>query len=656
MNTLELDAGLSLAPTSGLWLFAGSLVEYPAREEGVMRITIMDPLLLTAAVPLAGFLIALILPDALNRLRWIVTVVTTAITLDFAVRIMVLTTPGTVVTGGEDLSFIVLGPFVGADKVVPLFFADNLSTLMAAAVSTAAFLVSVYMYETPVKYGNGRAFLSYFLLGLAGTNTALLAGNALVLVIGWMLAGLSLLLLVSRVQEVTPGLSSAWFRTVMLLGLGDIALLFGVFIMLYADPGTAGDLSGAYSKGLLLTMGDHGTAEAFFIIALMIAAVAKTACVPFHSWLPALSAKMPAALPAFLPACAGMTLGTYILARLTMSLYRQYSLPLWTWEVLLAVGVLTMLWGVVMAAAENDLKKIFSYLTISQMGFAVAGIGTGVSVGTAGGVIQVVNAIIFMPALFMVAGNIEHSTGLVQIDQMKGLGRRMPSTSIAFLLAAAAATGVPPMSGFTSKWMIFQGLIEIGRPILLLFAMIGTAATFLVFARIGWRLLAPMDRHNVTAPVLVPAPLTSPALLLGMAALVTGIVPWLMTSLLGVLPGQAESLWEPAWALTLVLVSIVAAIVVVLMPSLSKVDASETENTAQTKAPVRTPEDVLHSFEALAGTLVSNKYDVYLLVSRTAAGVRDHIGACGEGRVSRYAAYAFLSLGAIMSVIYVWIL
>jgi len=643
-----------LSAASSFWLFATRFVEYFTREEGAMRFPVMDPLLFSAATPLAGLVIALILPEAFNRLRWVFTVVTSAVTLDFAVRAMVLTTSGTVVTGGEELSLIVLGPFVSADKVVPLFMADNLSALMAVAVSTVAFLVSVYMYETPASYGNGRAFHSCFLLGLAGVNIAIMAGNVFVLVTGWMLVSLSLLLLTSRGQDVTPGLSTAWFRTTILIGLGDVALLLAVFVMLYTDPGITEGMTGVFSKGLLMTMGDHGTAEAFFVIALITAAASKAACVPFHSWLPKLSAKMPAALSTFVPSVGGIALGTYVLARLTMFLYRQYSLPVWTWEILLAVGVLTMLWGIVRAAAANDLREIFACLTFSQMGFAIVGIGTGISVGTTGGVVQAINVIVFMPALFMVAGSIEHSTGLSQIDQMKGLGRRMPSTSVAFLLAAAAAIGVPPMNGFTSRWMIFQGVIEIGRPILLLFVMIGTAATFLVFARIGWRLFAPSDKSNVSAPVQIPAPMTSSALLLGLVALITGIAPWLITSQFGVLPGQAESLWAPAWALALVLVSIVAAVALVLSPSLSRVDTSETEKAADAKPTAHTIEDILKSFQMSAAALVNERYDVYMLISKAIAGIRDAVGSGRSGRVSRYVAYAFLGLGAIMSAIYVW--
>ena len=127
---------------------------------------------------------------------------------------------------------------------------------------------------------------------------------------------------------------------------------------------------------------------------------------------------------------------------------------------LLTVGIISALLGAVMALAQDDLKRLLAYDTISQMGILAIGLGTGTAPGIAGAVYHLVNHALFKSLLFLCAGAILHRTGLTKLSDMGGLARRMPVVAVAFVIGAASIAGIPPFNGYVSLSLIHTGLLD----------------------------------------------------------------------------------------------------------------------------------------------------------------------------------------------------
>jgi formate hydrogenlyase subunit 3/multisubunit Na+/H+ antiporter MnhD subunit len=208
---------------------------------------------------------------------------------------------------------------------------------------------------------------------------------------------------------------------------------------------------------------------------------------PLHTWVPDCGEKAPASVAAFLPASLDKLLGIYLLARAATGIF---VMTRFTNTLLMLVGAATVICAVMMALVQHDLKRLLSYHAVSQVGYMVLGIGTGVPVGIAGGLFHMVNNAIYKSCLFLAAGSVEKEAGETDLDKLGGLAKAMPLTFVSCLAASLAISGVPPMNGFASKWMIYQGIVESGRSggltwlIWLAAAMLGSALTLASFVKI----------------------------------------------------------------------------------------------------------------------------------------------------------------------------
>ena len=158
--------------------------------------------------------------------------------------------------------------------------------------------------------------------------------------------------------------------------------------------------------------------------------------------------------------------------------------------VLLVVGAITIIAAVMMALIQHDLKRLLGYHAVSQVGYMLLGIGTGTAIGIAGGLFHMLNHAIYKSCLFLCGGAVEHKTGTTNLDKLGGLAKVMPITFVTCLVGALSISGVPPFNGFVSKWMVYQGVIELGRQgdklwiIWLTAAMFGSALTLASFMKL----------------------------------------------------------------------------------------------------------------------------------------------------------------------------
>ncbi len=244
---------------------------------------------------------------------------------------------------------------------------------------------------------------------------------------------------------------------------------------------------------------------------------------------------------------------------------------------LLIIGSVTILGAVMMAMVQQDLKKLLSFCAVGQVGYMVLGIGTGLWIGVLGGLFHMLNHAIYKCGLFLAAGAVERRAGSTNLDRLGGLGRVMPVTFVTFAVAALAISGVPPLSGFASKWMVYQGLLASPlkfAPLALIAAVFGSALTLASFIMVLQAVFAGTVSSSAAArePREVGASMCIPMIVLAALCLLFGLWYALPTGrliapameALGMQPAEpmSGSLWQPLPALALIGVGLVGGLVI----------------------------------------------------------------------------------------------
>jgi formate hydrogenlyase subunit 3/multisubunit Na+/H+ antiporter MnhD subunit len=305
------------------------------------------------------------------------------------------------------------------------------------------------------------------------------ADNLIALLVFWGFLGLSLYVLIGMGGErAHPAAKKAF----IIIGGSDALMILGI-ALIYA-------LSGTFTIEEIRLPLDNFLAVAAFLC-LVVAAFAKAGLMPFHSWIPDCAEVAPVPVTAFLPASLDKLLGIYLLARLTLNLFvTTTAINIF----LMLMGAFTIIAAVMMALVQHDMKRLLGYHAVSQVGYMVLGIGTGVPIGIAGGIFHMLNHAIYKSCLFLTSGNVEYRMKTTELDKLGGLARLMPLTYISCLVASLSISGIPPFNGFASKWMIYQGLIlqfpvenmalRVTGVVCLLVAMFGSALTLASFMKL----------------------------------------------------------------------------------------------------------------------------------------------------------------------------
>ena len=259
-----------------------------------------------------------------------------------------------------------------------------------------------------------------------------------------------------------------------ILGLSDAAMLLGI-VMIWVQAGTL-----TISELSIPTTTPLGVIS---FVLLFVGAITKAGAMPFHSWVPAIAISTPASIMAFLPAALDKLLGIYLLARISMDIFSIQpgsSLSM----LMMIVGAVTIMFAVLMALVQHNLKKLLSFHAVSQVGYMVLGVGSGIPIAIVGGLFHMINNAIYKSGLFFGAGAIEKRAGTTELEDLGGLARLMPVTFVSMTIAALSISGVPPLNGFASKWLIYQGMLESRHVIFLIVAIFGSALTLASFVKV----------------------------------------------------------------------------------------------------------------------------------------------------------------------------
>ena len=197
-------------------------------------------------------------------------------------------------------------------------------------------------------------------------------------------------------------------------------------------------------------------------------------------------------------------------------------------NVVMWIGGITIIMAAIQALMSSNLKLVFIYSTVSQIGYMVLAVAVGTTLGYAGGMLHVANHVFFKDLLFLVCGAIMLQTHHDDLKDLGGIGRKMPFTLAMFAIAGLSVVGVPPTSGFTSKWLIYHALMQAGQPLLALMSLIGSVITLAYIAKFLHSAFMGQPGAHLEHVEEAPRVMRVPMLLLGLGCIVTGVFPGVM--------------------------------------------------------------------------------------------------------------------------------
>ncbi|MEN9802739.1 MAG: Na(+)/H(+) antiporter subunit, partial [Actinomycetota bacterium] len=402
---------------------------------------------------------------------------------------------------------------------------DALSLVMLLLVAGIGILVCIYSYRyfSASKPALGR--LSGLLTLFAGSMTGLVVSDHLLtLFVFWELTSVTSYLLIGN-DDRNPRARDAATSAILITGSGGLVLLAGLVLL--------GQQLGTYRISEIMTSAPVGSVSWVAVVLVLIGAFTKSAQFPFSAWLPG-AMVAPTPISTYLHAATMVKAGVYLVARLAPALG---DVSVWR-PVVFVIGSITMVFGGWRALRQVDLKLLLAHGTVSQLGLMMIVVGAGHYSMAQAGILLLLAHGAFKAALFMVVGIIDHQTGTRDVRRLTRLGSGWRAIEVTSVLAAASMAGVPPLLGFVAKEKILAGTIDgsfAGARMLTVVIVLGSILTFAYSARfvlgVFGRLTSP-ESGDVIASARPPlVSLSVPPILLGVLALVTGVVPQVIGSL-----------------------------------------------------------------------------------------------------------------------------
>jgi multicomponent Na+:H+ antiporter subunit D len=418
---------------------------------------------------------------------------------------------------------------------------DGFANLMLVIVNLISFAATLFSTQYMERYTAKHRYYALFLLMVAGMNGVVLTGDLFNLFVFLEVATIASYALVAfgTGQEELE----ASFKYLVLGSISSTLILMGI-ALLYGASGflnmasISQAIAGSAGRPLLVLV------TVFFLVGFGI----KAAVVPFHPWLPDAHPSAPAPISAMLSGVLIKALGVYALARVLFNVIGMTPL---LGQILIAVGILSMVIGVFLAVGQWDFKRLLAYHSISQMGYVVLGIGLGgyllaaggsrpaAALAILGGLFHLANHSVFKSLLFLCSGSIEYGTGTRQLKEMGGLRERMPLTRATCTIASLSIAGVPPFNGFWSKLLIILAAFQAGYAWLAAVTILVSFVTLVSFLKV--MRYAFLGRLSEALARVRESPALMSASLIVLAVLCTGMGLLLV-------PALREAVLEPAVA------------------------------------------------------------------------------------------------------------
>ncbi|HEX2283239.1 MAG TPA: Na+/H+ antiporter subunit A [Mycobacterium sp.] len=359
---------------------------------------------------------------------------------------------------------------------------DALSAIMAVLVlgigALVLFYCADYFHHRDGHTENRLPSFAAELVAFAGAMFGLVVSdNMLVLYVFWELTTVLSFLLVGHYAERATSRRAAT-QALLVTTAGGLAMLVGIVVL--------GNIAGTYLLSELIASPPAGVAASTAVVLVLIGALAKSAIVPMHFWLPGAMAA-PTPVSAYLHAAAMVKAGVYLIARMTPGFA---DTPPWR-PTVVALGVLTMLLAGWRAVREYDLKLILAFGTVSQLGLITVMVGAGGGDLMLAGLAMLCAHAMFKAALFMVVGIIDHTTGTRDIRRLAWLGERSRPLLVIAAAATASMAALPPFLGFVAKEADFETVahsptLGAAAPYVLAGIVLGSVFTTIYSLRFLW--------------------------------------------------------------------------------------------------------------------------------------------------------------------------
>lgn len=402
--------------------------------------------------------------------------------------------------------------------------ADGLAVflvLIANGVGSLAVIFSVDYMRGDQQLGRYYILVLLFIGAMSGL---VLSGNLLFMFLFWELTAFSSYALISFHND-DPKAVAGGIKALIITQLGGVGLLLGAML--------AQTYLGSYEISAVLARGSEMPSAMLSLMAFgfLGAALAKSAQLPFHTWLPD-AMEAPTPVSALIHAATMVNAGIYLLARF----YPAFAeVPGWRISIV-TLGALTALLAALLACVNDDLKRVLAYSTVSQLGYMTFAIGAG---GVFASQLHLQSHAVFKALLFLAAGAVIHTIGTRDMKQMGGLRRSMPFVATVFVIGAAGLAGLPFFNGFWSKELILESAY-VGGPLWALAIMVFVAGlTAYYSARMVWLVFAGQRAGAEGKAALHRTPLAMRVALAPLALLTLGswlLAPSFLSWLQGTLP------------------------------------------------------------------------------------------------------------------------
>ena len=535
----------------------------------------MDVLYYIILLPIVAGIILFLLPERLKAIKALFALIVSIIVLYLGFVVygyQPQTIQLSLVSENAADGSLVHQLLVGAGEYLTLNI-DPLSQLITLFVGGFAVVIAIYASRSVHRGKKIYHFYPFFLITLGCSIGAVMADNLLLFILFWGILGFTLYKLIKGHDEKS---SAAAKKTLIMIGASDGIMILGIAMIW--------QLTGTWNMSEL-DLATSSSLEIWAFLTLMIGSFTKAGAFPFHTWIPDFSRNAPAASTAYLPASLDKLLGIYFLARICVDLFKLNS---WLTLILLIIAVLTIIIAVMMALVQHNFKRLLGFHAVSQVGYMILGIAIATPLGIAAGLFHMINNALYKSGLFLTAGSIQDNTGQEDLDEVGGLSSRMPVTFFSALIFALAISGIPPLNGFASKWMIYQGIIDFGQGsgiasqlwiVWLALAVLGSALTLASFIKFISGIFLGRRKEAFDKLGEVNFLMWFPKLLLAIVCIAFGVFAtnWVVPNLFQPYTGSIAfpGIWQSTTVSFLVLIYIILGILIYLAGNIRKMRTAD---------------------------------------------------------------------------------
>ncbi len=365
-----------------------------------------------------------------------------------------------------------------------MFVADGFAALATITVAITALGAGIYSFAFMEGQSGMEKFYTLFLLTLAGVNGMILTADLFNLFVWFEVTSIASCGLVAFINYKGKSVEAA-LKYMFISVIGGLFLLLSIGL-LYGEYGILNYFAIAESV-------NGGVVDRVALSIILVVLAMKASSVPMHMWAPDVYTESPGAVTPFI---AITSLGSlFVLFRILFVVFRYSVSTAALGGLLIILGLLSMFVGVSMALKQSDVKRLIAYLSVSQIGYMLLAVGVGFStlengdyatfgaLALEGGFFHMINDGVYKALLFLSAAAIVYSTGTRNLNKLGGLAHRMPYTTMFFLIGGLSIAGIPPLSGFSSKLLIYKS-IYLYHPILAIIALVVSIITFALIGKV----------------------------------------------------------------------------------------------------------------------------------------------------------------------------